>query len=129
MYITNLEDDIQKNGTKLNEEEGTKDKMPVAKNMFFERPSLVYLSHVSKLYKESGSKIKNIEENGKGENKRNAKESSYSNTNRHKKGKQAKLLKSEKPKKHHEIPRNGEKMRKLMSPRKWPCLTWARISL
>ena len=49
----------------------------------------------------------NIEENGKGENEKNVKESSYTNINRHKKGKQAKQLKNEKPKKHHEIQRNG----------------------
>ena len=31
VYITNLEDDIEKNGTKLNEEEGPKDKKPAVK--------------------------------------------------------------------------------------------------
>ena len=56
-------------------------------------PSLVDLSHISELYEESGSENKNIEENGKGENKKNAKESSYTNINRCKKGKQAELLK------------------------------------
>ena len=75
--------------------------------MLFERPSLVNLSHVSKLYEESGSENKNIEENGKGENGKNVKESSYNNIDRQKKGKQAEQLKNEKPKKHHEIPRNG----------------------
>ena len=70
MYITNLEDDLQKNGTKLNKEEGPKDKKPAVKNRLFERPSLVNLSHVTKLYKESGSENKNIEENRKGENER-----------------------------------------------------------
>ena len=57
MYITNLEDDLQKNGTKLYKEEGPKDKKHGVKNRLFERPSLVNLSHVSKLYKESGSEI------------------------------------------------------------------------
>ena len=112
VYITNPEDDLQKNSTKLNEEEGPKEKRPAVKNRLFERPSLVNLSHVSELYKESGSENKNIEENRKGENEKNAKESSYTNTNRHKKGKQAKLQKNEKPKKHHEILRkwrNNEK--------------------
>ena len=104
-------------------------KKPAVKNRLLERPSLVKLSHVSELYEESGSENKNIGESIKGENKKNVKESSYTNINRHKKGKQAKLLISEKPKKHHEIPRNGEKMRKLLSPRKWPSLIWARISL
>ena len=70
MYITNLEDDLQKNGTKLNKEEGPKDKKPAVKNRLFERPTLANVSHVSELYKESGSENKNIEENRKGENKR-----------------------------------------------------------
>ena len=35
------------------------------------------------------------------------KELSYTNIDRHKKGKQANQPKDEKPKKHHEIPRNG----------------------
>ena len=129
MYITNLEDDLQKNSTKLNEEEGPKDKKPAEKSRLFERPSLVNLSHVSELYKESGSDKKNIEENRKEEIKKSAKESSNININGHKKGEQAKLLKNENPKKHREIPRNGEKMRTLLSPRKWPCLIWARIFL
>ena len=129
VYITNLEDDLQKNGTKLNEEECPKDKKPAEKIRLFERPSLVYFSHVPKLYEESGSENKNIEENRKGDNKKNAKESSYTNINGCKKGEQAELLKDEKPKKHHEIQRNGKKMRKLFSPRKWPCLIWARIFL
>ena len=93
VYITSLEDDLQKNGAKLNEEEGPKDKKPAAKNRLFERPSLVNNSHVSELYKESGSENKNIEENGKGENEKNVKELSNTNINRHKKGKQSKLLK------------------------------------
>ena len=50
MYIANLEDDLQKNGTKLYEEEGPKDKWPAVKNWLFEKPSLVNLSHVSELY-------------------------------------------------------------------------------
>ena len=70
MYITNLEDDLQKNSTKLNKEESPKDKKPGEKGRLFERPSLVNLSHVSELYKESGSENKNIEENGKGVNEK-----------------------------------------------------------
>ena len=54
VYITNLEDDLQKNGTKLNIEEGPKDKKPAVKNRLFEKPSLVNLSLVSELYEESG---------------------------------------------------------------------------
>ena len=37
VYITNLEDDLQKNGTKLNEEEGPKDK-PAMKIAFLKSP-------------------------------------------------------------------------------------------
>ena len=113
---------------KLNEEEGLKDKKPAVKNRLFERSSLVNLSYVSILYKESGRENKNIEVNRMGMKEKNVKESSYTNINRHKKGKKAELPKNEKPKKHHEIPRKGEKMRKLLSPRYWPSLIWARKS-
>ena len=78
MYITNLEDDLQKNGTKLTEEKGPK-KKTCRKNRPSERPSLVNLNHVSKMYEESGSENENVEENKKGENKKNAKESTYTN--------------------------------------------------
>ena len=90
---------------KLNEEEGPKDKKPAVKNRLFERSSLVNLSYVSILYKESGRENKNIEVSRMGMKEKNVKESSYTNINRHKKGKQAELPKNEKPKKHHEIPR------------------------
>ena len=75
MYITNLEDDLQNNSTKMNEEKDPKDKKPAVKNRPFERTSLVNLNHSSKMCEESGSKIKNIEENKKGENEKNMKES------------------------------------------------------
>ena len=77
VYISNLEDDLQKSGTKLNKEEDPKDKKPAAKNRFFERPTLANLCHISELYEESGSENKKIEENGKGENEKNAKDLSY----------------------------------------------------
>ena len=86
MYNTDPEDDLHKNGTKLNEEEGPRDKKPAVKSRLYEWPSLVNLSHVSKLYEESGSENKNIEENGKEDNKKNAKESRYTNITGHKKG-------------------------------------------
>ena len=57
------------------------------------------------LYEGSGSDNKNIEEIAKGENKRNAKESRYTNTDKDKKGKRADLLEDEKPGNHHKIPR------------------------
>ena len=129
VYITSLEDDLQKNGAKLNEGEGPKDWKPAAKNRLFERPSLVNISHDSKLCKESGSENKNIEENGKGENEKNVKELSNTNINRHKKGKQSKLLKMENPRNIMKSQEMEKKMRKLLLPRKWPSLIWARISL
>ena len=84
MYITNLEDSLQENGTKLYKE-GPKDKKPAVKNRLLKKTSLVNLSHVSKLYKESGSEDKNIEELEKRENKKNMKESSNTSINNHKK--------------------------------------------
>ena len=109
VYITNLKDDLQKNNTKLFKEEDPKSKKPALKNRPFERPSLVNLIHVSELYGESGSEDKNIEVNGKGENKKNVKESSYTNITEHKEKEQAKLLRDEKLKYHHETPRKKKK--------------------
>ena len=119
----NLKDGLQKDGTKLYKEEGPNNKETVAKNRHFEEPALNNLNHIYKLHKESFSDNKNIEEIGKGENKKNAKESRYTNMDEDTKGKQANLLQDKKPGNCHEIPR---KMRKLWSPRKWPCQTWAR---
>ena len=87
VYITNLEDDLQNNGTKLNEEKDPKDKKTAAKNRPFERPSLVNLNHSSKMYEESGSKNEIIEENEKGENEKNTKESTYTNISSYERGK------------------------------------------
>ena len=61
------------------------------------------------MYEESGSEDKNIEVNEKGENKKNAKESSYTNIDEHKEKEQAELLKDEKPKYNHEILRKNKK--------------------
>ena len=117
VYITNLENDLQNHGTKMNEEKGPKDKKPAAKNRPFERPSLVNLNHGSKMYEESGGENGSIEENEKGENKKNTKELTYTNISSCKRGKWAEQHKIEKSKNDHEIPRNQEKMRKLLSPR------------
>ena len=54
---------------------------------FFERPSLVNINHGSKMYEESGSENENIEENEMGENKKNTKESAYTNISSYEKGK------------------------------------------
>ena len=75
MYITNLDDDLQNNSTKLNEEKGPKDKKPAAKNWPFGRPSLVYLNHSSNMYEESRSENENVNEDEKRENEKNTKES------------------------------------------------------
>ena len=75
------------------------------KNRHFEGPTLNSLNHVYELYEESGSDNKNIEEIVKGEKKKNVKESTYTNMDEDKKGKQADLLENEKPENHHEIPR------------------------
>ena len=87
MYITNLENDLQNNGTKLNAEKGLNDKNPAVKNRSFEGPYLINLNHSSKMYEESGSENENVEENKKGENEKNTKESTYANIGNCKKGK------------------------------------------
>ena len=58
---------------KLYKEEGPNNKKSVAKNRCFEKTGLNNPNHVYKLYKESGSDNKNIEEIVKGENKRTRK--------------------------------------------------------
>ena len=109
VYIMNLESGLQKDSTKLYEEEGPNNKKPAAKNRCFEEPALNNLDHIYELYKESGSDNKNIEEIAKGENKKNVKESRYTNMDKDKKGKQADLLEDEKPGNCHEIPRKRGK--------------------
>ena len=73
MYITNLKGGLQKDGTKLYDEEGPNNKKPAAKNRHFEEPTLNNLNHVYELYEESGSDNENIEEILKGENKKEVK--------------------------------------------------------
>ena len=90
VYISNLENDLQKHGTKVNEEEGQKDKRPAAKNMLFERPSLINPNHSSKMYEESGSENDNVEESKKRENEKNTRELAYTSIGSYKRGKQAK---------------------------------------
>ena len=129
VYIRNLEDGIQRDIMKLYKEEGPNNKKPAAKNRHFDEPALNNLSHVYKLYEESGSDNKNIEEIAKRKKKKNMKESRYTNMDEDKKGKQVNLLEDKKPGNHHEIPRKRENMRKLWSPRKWLCQTWAKTFL
>ena len=84
------------------------------KNRPLERPSLVNLNHVSKLYEESGSENKNVEENEEGENEKNANKLTYTNISSHGNGKRAEQQKNEKPKNHHKIPRNEERNEKAL---------------
>ena len=62
-------------------------KKPAAKNSPLERPSLVNLNHSSKMYQESGSENENIVEDEKQKNKKNMKESTYTNISSYKRGK------------------------------------------
>ena len=73
VYITNLEDGLQKNSTKLYDEEGPNEKKPAAKNRLIEEPSLNNLNHIFELYEESGSDVDYIEDSLKGGNKRTQK--------------------------------------------------------
>ena len=123
VYITNLENGLQKDGTKLYDGEGPNKKKAAVENRLIEEPSLNNLNHVFEVYEESGSDIDYIEDSLKGENKKNSKEENYTNMDEKKEGKQADLLKMEKPRYHHNIPRKKEKMRKLWSRRKWHCQT------
>ena len=109
VYITNLKDGLQKDGTKLYDEEGPNNIMPAAENRLFEKPTLNNLNHVYELYEESGSDNENLEDFVKGENKKNSKEKGYTNMDEEKEGKQADLLIKEKPRNHHDIPRKKGK--------------------
>ena len=71
VYITNLKNGLQKDGTKLYNEEGPNDKKPAAENRLIEEPTLNNLNHVYELYEESGSDNDNIEYPMKGENNKN----------------------------------------------------------
>ena len=115
VYITNLEDGLRKDGTKLYDEESPNEKKPAARNRLVEVPSLNNLNHVFEVYEESGSDVDYIEDSLKGENKKNSKEDNYTNMDEKKQGKQANLLKSKKTQYHHDIPRKRQKMRKLWS--------------
>ena len=87
VYITNLEDGLRKNGTKLYDVEGPNDKKPAARNRLIKEPSLNNLNHVFEVYEESGSDVDYIEDSLKGENKRNLKEDDYTNMDEKKEGK------------------------------------------
>ena len=96
VYTMNLENGLQKDSTKLYNEEGANKKKPAGKNRLIEEPSLNNLNHVFEVYKESGSDIDYIEDSLRGENKKNSKEENYTNMDEKKEGKQANLPKLEK---------------------------------
>ena len=95
VYISNLKDGLQKDSTKLYNEEGPNNKKPAVENRLFEKPTQNNLNHVYELYEESGSYNENIEDIVKGENKKNSKEKGYTNLDEKKEGKQADLLNKE----------------------------------
>ena len=92
----NLENSLQKDSTKLYNEEGPNEKKPAAKNRLIEEPTLNNVNHVFEVYEESGSDIDYIEDSLKGENKKNSKEENYTNMDEKKEGKRADLLSMEK---------------------------------
>ena len=102
----------------MNEEEGPKDNKPAARNRALERPSLINLDHSSKIYEESGCENDDMEEIEREKNMKNTKEVVYTNIGSYNRGEQAEQQKIEKPKNDHKLPRNQEKMKKLLSPRK-----------
>ena len=116
VYITNLEDGLQKNGTKLYDEEGPYEKKPAAKNRLIEEPPLNNPNHVFEVYEESGSDVDYIEDSLKGEDKKNSKENDYTDMDVEKEGKQADLQKLKITRYHHDIPRKkGENEKALVT--------------
>ena len=114
VYITNLEDGLRKNGTKLYDEEGPNKTKPAVKNRLIEEPSLNNLNHVFEVYEESGSDVDYIEDSLKGENKKNSKEDNYTNMDEKKEGRQADLLKLKTTRYHHDIPRKKAENEKAL---------------
>ena len=87
MYITNLKNGLQKDGTKLYDEDGPNEKKPAAENRLIKEPTLKNLNHIYELYEESGSDNDHIEDSLKGGNKKNSKEEVYTNMDKKKEGK------------------------------------------
>ena len=85
VYIMNRENGLQKDGTKLYDEEGPDEKKPAVRNKLVEEPSLNNLNHVFEVYEESGSDVDYIEDSLKGENKKNWKEENYNSMDEKKK--------------------------------------------
>ena len=108
VYITNLENGLQMDGTELNDEIGPNEKKPVAYNRPIEMPSLNNLKYEVDIYAETGNDPEHIEDFPKGENKKNSKEPKYTKKDKKKEGKRADLLKSKTTRYHHDIPRNKD---------------------
>ena len=106
VYITNLENGLQMDGTELNDEIGPNEKKPAAYNRPAEMPSLNNLKYEIDIYGETGNDYEHIEDFPKGKNKKNSKEHKYTKRDKKKEGKQADLLKSKTTRYHHDIPRN-----------------------
>ena len=119
VYITNLENGLQMNGTELNDETGPDEKKPVAYNRPTKMPSLNNLKYEIDIYGETGSDPEHIEDFPKGKNKKNSKEHKYTKKDEEKERKQADLQDLNIMRYHHEISRKKVKMRKLWSRRKW----------
>ena len=106
VYITNLENGLQMDGTELNDEIGPNEKKPVACNRPTEMPSLNNHKYEIDIYGETGNDYEHIEDFSKGKNKKNSKEHKYTKRDKKKEGKRADLLKSKTTRYHHDIPRN-----------------------
>ena len=87
MYITNLKNGLQKDGTKLYDEEGPNEKKAAVENRLIEESTLNNLNHIYEFYEESGSDNDNVEDSLKGENKKSLKEEDYTNMDMKKEGK------------------------------------------
>ena len=94
VYITNLENGLQMDGTELNDEIGPNEKKLAVYNRPTEMPSLNNLKYEIDIYGETGNDSKHIEDFPKGKNKKNSKEHKYTKRDKKKEGKRADLLKS-----------------------------------
>ena len=108
VYITNLENGLQMDGTELNDEIGPNEKKPVVYNRPTEMPSFNNHKYEIDIYGETGNDYEHIEDFPKGKNKKNSKEHKYTKRDKKKEGKQADLLKSKTTQYHHDIPRNKD---------------------
>ena len=76
VYITNLENGLQLNGTELNDETGPDEEKPVGYNRPTEMPSLNNLKHEIDIYGETGSDPEHIEDFPRERTKRTRKNTS-----------------------------------------------------